>query len=491
MRILLSMILTVGIAATAFGGSYTIDLIQKIDPIDGTVSIDPVTDEAGQLESFVFSVGSRLMRYYAASEELETIQLPHYPCQTIHRWQGEMLRIYVAQVDHGPWQEPATVATFLWDDSAVSFEESAELLSDDASYYETECSLHFARSQDPSQGVILTANFHYFYDWFLPGWWYGVFSASRSMSSTLSPLSVDFGCTDLMAADILPSNGLELVGCHNPRDTYARWEGPDDIREDHEYRTDFLVASTPGDTLFFSRTESGSSRAIFAEDFFPEYDYDEVIYYAYAEDIKGLHGNKHEHVACYNFLSGAPYEIWHQPLSNVSLDYVYHPGRLIAGRRSDSAAFFLDYTTGLIVDSVYLDRHLANIRFFETSNGLCLTGRVYDTVIVYNFQLPVDAPSDIAQIPDGYSLSQNFPNPFNPSTTIEFALPHRSAAKVNVYNVLGQRVVTLVDGNLAAGNHSVVWAGVDQDGKAVVSGVYFYRIVTDGFTATKKMILLQ
>jgi hypothetical protein len=95
------------------------------------------------------------------------------------------------------------------------------------------------------------------------------------------------------------------------------------------------------------------------------------------------------------------------------------------------------------------------------------------------------------QVPAAFTLSQNVPNPFNPTTTIAFTLPVSGMAKLSVYNVLGQEIRTLLSGNLAAGNHSVVWNGIDDSGRAVTSGVYFYRLESGPMQMTKKLMLLR
>ncbi len=94
-------------------------------------------------------------------------------------------------------------------------------------------------------------------------------------------------------------------------------------------------------------------------------------------------------------------------------------------------------------------------------------------------------------LPDQYSLAQNYPNPFNPATTIAFNLPNAGQVELSIYNVLGQKVATIVDGQLEAGTHEAVWDGTDESGNAVGSGIYFYRISTSDFEQTKKMILMK
>jgi len=97
-----------------------------------------------------------------------------------------------------------------------------------------------------------------------------------------------------------------------------------------------------------------------------------------------------------------------------------------------------------------------------------------------------------AEIPTSYDLSQNFPNPFNPSTSITFMVPTKDHVRLSVYNLLGQEVKVLVDKELPAGTYSARWEGTDAQGNRLVSGVYFYRMVTkSGYTATRKMILLK
>ncbi len=88
-------------------------------------------------------------------------------------------------------------------------------------------------------------------------------------------------------------------------------------------------------------------------------------------------------------------------------------------------------------------------------------------------------------------LNGNYPNPFNPTTTIEFSLAENAQVTIEVYNLKGQLVRTLANEKMDAGNHQVVWTGDDSQGKSVGSGVYFYKMKAGRYTATKKMILLK
>jgi hypothetical protein len=95
------------------------------------------------------------------------------------------------------------------------------------------------------------------------------------------------------------------------------------------------------------------------------------------------------------------------------------------------------------------------------------------------------------EVPDDFFLSANYPNPFNPMTTIRFGLPSAGQVRLSVFNVLGQKVIDLVDGEMLAGVHEVIWDGRNEDGQAVSSGLYFYRLETAGFSQSRKMLLIK
>ncbi len=95
-------------------------------------------------------------------------------------------------------------------------------------------------------------------------------------------------------------------------------------------------------------------------------------------------------------------------------------------------------------------------------------------------------PADSVPVPTHYSLSQNFPNPFNPSTTITYSLPREGHVRLVVYNVLGQRVMTLVDSEQASGTHDVIFNGSD-----LASGVYFYKLTAGPRILTNKMMMIK
>jgi Secretion system C-terminal sorting domain len=94
-------------------------------------------------------------------------------------------------------------------------------------------------------------------------------------------------------------------------------------------------------------------------------------------------------------------------------------------------------------------------------------------------------------IPLKFGLDQNYPNPFNPSTSIKFSLARKTDVNISIYNILGQKVYTLVDGLMDAGAYTKIWPGTDENGSEVASGIYFYKISSKEFTETRKMMLMR
>jgi hypothetical protein len=90
-----------------------------------------------------------------------------------------------------------------------------------------------------------------------------------------------------------------------------------------------------------------------------------------------------------------------------------------------------------------------------------------------------------------FALYQNYPNPFNPSTEIRYSLPEKCRVRLEVYDISGRRIASLVDGVQASGFHPVVWNGVDERGSSVASGVYFCRLTAGKETISKKMVMLK
>jgi FlgD Ig-like domain/Carboxypeptidase regulatory-like domain len=102
-----------------------------------------------------------------------------------------------------------------------------------------------------------------------------------------------------------------------------------------------------------------------------------------------------------------------------------------------------------------------------------------------------DPEASLPELPKAFQLGCNYPNPFNPSTTINYDVVQPTQVTLAVYNIRGRLIKTLVERLVDAGTHTVQWNGKDSSGRAVASGVYFYRMQADGFNRVRKMVLLK
>ncbi len=135
--------------------------------------------------------------------------------------------------------------------------------------------------------------------------------------------------------------------------------------------------------------------------------------------------------------------------------------------------------------------------------GADITWINYDTTTANDFNImhgiiPTCIPTGIGDPnpilgmqPNEYVLSQNYPNPFNPSTTIRFTLPEKAHVKLVIYNVMGQRIRTLIDVEKKPDTYRTTWDGRDSFGNLVATGVYFYQLDTKNSVITKKMLLIK
>ena len=175
----------------------------------------------------------------------------------------------------------------------------------------------------------------------------------------------------------------------------------------------------------------------------------------------------------------------------------HNPANMIASLPPDfDEAIYFDCGTG-----DHLEFYPMNTAFAETldNHGIeyefqTFTGDHYSETrppIVLEFldsvmQAATSVDEGLNSLPHSISLMQNYPNPFNPSTTIEYILPGKSSVKLEIYNLLGQRIAILVDSYQSAGKHSAVWNASEYS-----SGAYFYKLITDNKSRMGKMILLK
>ena len=129
-----------------------------------------------------------------------------------------------------------------------------------------------------------------------------------------------------------------------------------------------------------------------------------------------------------------------------------------------------------------------NVGFCYKVSAVDVNGNESDFAVLCSGEVTGDDPMPV---PDKTFLAQNFPNPFNPITTIGFGIKESGYISIRIYDAAGRLVTTLVDESRPAGSYAAEWNGKSADGSSVSSGVYFYRLITKEFKETKKMILLR
>ncbi|MBI2501700.1 MAG: T9SS type A sorting domain-containing protein [Candidatus Latescibacteria bacterium] len=146
---------------------------------------------------------------------------------------------------------------------------------------------------------------------------------------------------------------------------------------------------------------------------------------------------------------------------------------------------------GISLDSLHLNEAIESLEF---------TGKLEGTFYLDDLRLVTGAPPPVptavledraASLPQRFSLSQNFPNPFNSSTVIRFELPQSREVELAIYNLAGQKVATLLAGEREAGAYTLRWDGKDDSGKELASGVYLYRLQGGGKVETRKLLLVR
>lgn len=175
------------------------------------------------------------------------------------------------------------------------------------------------------------------------------------------------------------------------------------------------------------------------------------------------------------------------------LSRLFGPGFAATSSRLKLCTYYFSVSSWIGTDVVTFDTSLAGAggaaQISNDDNGLEIKPQMMTPLVLKD---PSDAgnPNNL-DLPTSFALAQNYPNPFNPTTNIEFALPVRSNVTLSIYNLLGQKVRTLRDEEMDAGTYRISWDATNDAGSRVASGVYFYKLATDSFTDTKKMMLLK
>lgn len=171
--------------------------------------------------------------------------------------------------------------------------------------------------------------------------------------------------------------------------------------------------------------------------------------------------------------------LWRQMTTATSSAYPFSPG-------SDGSANFLNFGQFTVpANGSYIV--YAAVAFANSLTDL--QSVIVDAQNTYN-DLFTGITPQAGNLPEDFLLGANYPNPFNPSTTIPFALASGGEVRLEVFNLLGQKVRTLLSERREAGSHTAVWNGRDERGRQLESGIYFYRLQLDGVPGQVRKMLL-
>jgi hypothetical protein len=168
--------------------------------------------------------------------------------------------------------------------------------------------------------------------------------------------------------------------------------------------------------------------------------------------------------------------------------------------------FYVGFTAtspdSFLLSDYLMDSNYYNVYYNSGAGWFCVTppgdwltvlgNPLIQAMVKYDSSPPTDVGEEVvALLPNSFNLYQNFPNPFNPKTEIRYNLPKGTNIQLTVYNLLGQRIRTLVNEYQNAGHKSIHWDGKDEKGIEVASGIYFYLLKAGEYKQSKKMVLLR
>ncbi|KAA3661561.1 MAG: T9SS C-terminal target domain-containing protein [Calditrichaeota bacterium] len=253
----------------------------------------------------------------------------------------------------------------------------------------------------------------------------------------------------------------------------------------------------------------------FAANFIPEY-YDDVFDPAKAEFVKIESGNpvggiEFDLIPAYFLerdeagnpsiggtaqISGVVFNDTDMPLANANVYLLNDEGEVVAASRTNANGEYV--FAGIQNGEYYLQAtHFGNASQFNDNSStlddapvLLVNGDVADV----DFVLPAGTATSVGEteevaVPTGLHLLGNYPNPFNPQTKIKFSLGENAHVTLNIYDMLGRKIATLLDMDVKAGEHAITWDARDKNGVQLGTGLYFYQISTVNAVKTGKMIL--
>ncbi|MBD3331399.1 T9SS type A sorting domain-containing protein [candidate division GN15 bacterium] len=286
------------------------------------------------------------------------------------------------------------------------------------------------------------------------------------------------------SGELASTEGYEYASISNrERRDYLQQE-PADIS------TSFRVSDADLEGVYSVHNNDQYSTHVYVGDYISSLSGDEIIYRGSMDAIRPDNCSDTYYIACYHMVSDTPQVVWCLDIDGNPV-YVSESMGVLAIEHG-AGLRMIDITSGVLLSEIDLPT-LACGEYFEVDGGLLhVAGRVHDTVRVYALDIATDVPGEqTLERPEGFVLNQNYPNPFNLSTTIAYSLDRSTHVRLDVVNVLGQTVQTLVDEVQAADEYQIKWNGTNVAGRHVASGVYLYRLTTEHGSVTKRMLLLK
>lgn len=362
------------LAVSVLAGSYQVVYQEQIAGAELFTYIDPVIDTSTLPQGFIFADPSVRQFVYRliSAESTIVFSTSNKPVMTLNVRAADSLLIFaLSRTRIGPGE-------FLGRPELRRICLTGGIISDSSAvmtypgWWGNVVSIWYERiafdSPPPNaSGVILEQCVYWDNYETTQGWEYKAISGARLFGFDLRPGSTMMPVTSARPANLTDDPGKEFAWYNKYYYSYDFRDSADDPNFGPWDQLYSGVSLNSGDTLISCWSNHGGYLRIFAEDLIPGNALDEVLFYGYAVDMTGQHGAAN-HAACYSFASGAPEEIWYTPLSGITLDYVYKPQHFIAGMRGANKVIALNYWTGLLCDSINLDRNLTATTFFETGS---------------------------------------------------------------------------------------------------------------------------
>jgi len=480
----------------------------QVPGLDSAQYIDVLQSVQGQVSGYVlsFTNAKKIVVLDEAGITVREIDLDYSPTEVIHRYSADYdtLAIYTdyppEYVQTGGFYDYARIGLAeisLVDDSVIKKEvwRSTSLYAYDFCSLSGELgsALHFRTLPDGGRTIISGFSLHYDCYLMTNGPYWGTWVDASEYALDLSGPLGEWYATDVLAGNFSTSPVTTFCGYRSVSDGYHYYSGwtPPYVDNTGTY---LWIPGWSDPTNSWSFSDHTYVSRIFAGRFDPNDPYDEVVLQGTGQDWVGKHPWASQFMAAYSLGSGVVTEKWYASTGGRDFSEIYPAESCLVGMSGPGAIAVMKYRNGQITTPLPLGRSLAATKFIlpEVSDAkLRLVGRAADTLFLYEFDQLVDVPESNQPLPESFELSQNYPNPFNPSTTISYNLPRRSDVTIEIFNLLGQRVRTLVDESQSSGPHQVEWDGTDETGSPVSSGVYLYRLKAGESVQSKKMMLLK